>query len=285
MGLLPGLGDQGTDRHQHPQHQANHEPRTTEPRNRTQPDKQATTDAAPIGVGLLVAAYTQERAAEATLAALTRAGSDTGIGYGDAAVVRRDAEGRVHISETRDMSTKTGAGIGGLIGGVIGILGGPAGIAIGAGAGATLGGLAAHADAGFDQQSLEKLGTALPARTSALVITTSKAFVEAVRDQSAHGENLTIASEIAGVIGDHLAARQDVLLDMVLTEDGVAASKVVSAPNQLAVFNIAATDNAVAAEVGVVTEQGAGVAGVADVSDKPDPATPNPDPPPEAVSR
>lgn len=222
----------------------------------------------PVAVGLLVGAYTQERAAEDTLTALTQTGVDTGLVFDDAAVVRRDAEGRVHIRETGDMSTGAGAGIGALVGGVIGILGGPAGIAIGAGAGAALGGLAAHADTGFDQESLERLGAALPAGTSAIVVTTSQGFVEAVREQAADGENLTMATQIASVVGEHLAARQDVLLAMVLTEDGVTASKVVSSPEQLAVFNIAATDDAVAAQAAVVTDDGAaGVAGVAVAAD------------------
>lgn len=194
----------------------------------------------PTGVGLVVAAYVREGAAHDALTALSRAPSDGGLVYGDAAVVRRDTKGRAHISETGDLSTGAGAGIGALVGGVIGILGGPAGIAIGAGAGAALGGLATHADTGFDQQSLETLGAALPAGTSALVVTTSQDFVAAVRAQAVNGENLTMAGEIAAVVGEHLARRQDVLLAMVVTDEGVVASTVVSAPDQLAVFGIAA---------------------------------------------
>lgn len=191
------------------------------------------------GVGLLVAAYTQERAADDTLTDLMRVGSTAGLLYDDAAVVRRDAEGRVHITETGDMSTRTGAGVGALIGGIIGILGGPAGIAIGAGTGAALGGLAAHADIGFDQQSLEQLGAALPAGASALVVTTSQELVESVRDQVTDADTMTTAAQIAAVVGDHLATRQDILLAMALTTSGVTAIKIVSAPDQLAVFHIA----------------------------------------------
>lgn len=234
----------------------------------TQPSDSSPSTPTPAAVGLLVAAYTQEGAADDTVTALGNAASGTGFVYDDAAVVRRNSQGRVHISETGDMSTGAGAGIGALVGGVIGILGGPAGIAIGAGAGAALGGLAAHADTGFDQESLERLGAALPAGTSALVVTTSQGFVEAVRDQASDGENLTMATQIAGVVHEHLAAREDVLLAMVLTEDGVTASKVVSSPEQLAVFNISASDDAAAAEAAVVTEDGAaGVAGIAVAAD------------------
>ena len=41
--------------------------------------------------------------------------------------------------------------------------------------------------------------------------------------------------------------RLDVLMAMVLTEEGVAASKVVSAPDEVAVFGIAATEEGVVA--------------------------------------
>ena len=42
------------------------------------------------------------------------------------------------------------------------------------------------------------------------------------------GTTLAVAREIAAEISAHLEARQDVLLAMAITEDGVAAGKVVS---------------------------------------------------------
>jgi uncharacterized membrane protein len=137
-----------------------------------------TTDQGVVGVGMLVAAYADEGAADGALDALKQARSDGAFYFDDAAVVRRDAGGEVHIKETGDMSTGKGAGIGALIGGVVGLIGGPAGVALGAGAGAAIGGLAAHSDAGFDADSLEALGGALPNGTSALAVTTSQDFVE-----------------------------------------------------------------------------------------------------------
>ena len=209
------------------------------------------------GVGMFVAAYVDERGADNTLEALKQAKKQGQFYYDDAAVVRNSAEGKVHIKETGDMSTGKGAGIGALIGGVIGILGGPAGVALGAGAGAAIGGIAAHGDAGFDQDSLEEIGAALPAGTSALAVTTSQDFVEEVRKQAPDEDTLTIASSIAAEISDRLNARQDVLMAMVLTEDGVAATKVVSSPSEVAVFGIAATDDGVVAGQAVATEDGA----------------------------
>jgi hypothetical protein len=154
------------------------------------------------------------------------------------------------------MSTGKGAGVGALIGGVIGLLAGPAGVAAGAAAGAAIGGIAAHHDAGFDQDSLKEIGSALPSGTSALAVTTSKDFVEAVREEATEEETLTLARDIASEINDRLKARKDVLMAMVLTEAGVAATEVVSSPEEVAVFGIAAFEEGVVARAGVATEEG-----------------------------
>jgi uncharacterized membrane protein len=98
-------------------------------------------------------------------------------------VIRQDADGKVHYSETGDMRMGRGAGAGALIGGLLGILGGPAGIAIGASAGAALGAAATHGDAGFRDESLKTVGLALKPSTSAVFAITSDAFLRAVQDQ------------------------------------------------------------------------------------------------------
>lgn len=217
------------------------------------------------GVGLFVAAYVDERGADQALEALKQAQKDGEFYFDDAAVVRRDAEGKVHIKESGDMTTGKGAGIGALIGGVLGLLGGPAGVALGLGAGALVGGIAAHGDAGFDNDSLKEIGAALPAGTSALAVTTSKDFVEQVRKQAPDEETLTLAKDIATQINDSLSARKDVLMAMVLTEAGVAASKVVSSPEEVAAFGIAATEEGMVARAGVATAEGAVVVDAAAV--------------------
>ena len=74
------------------------------------------------GIGLLVAAYVDERGADNALAQLKQAKKADQFYYENAAVVRRSAEGKMHTKETGDMSTGKGAGIGALIGGVIGVV-------------------------------------------------------------------------------------------------------------------------------------------------------------------
>lgn len=208
------------------------------------------------GVGMFVAAFVDERAAEDALKIMKEARRSGDFYYEAAAVIRSDHKGKVHISEPGDMSTGEGAGVGALFGSVIGLLGGPAGMAIGAGAGAALGGLAGHGDAGFDNDSLEEIGGALVPGSSALVASTSQLFVEEVRRQAESGATLTAAKEIAGNIRQNLEARQDVLYSLVITENGVAASQVVSSPTALAVFGIAATEEGVVAGQAVATGEG-----------------------------
>ncbi|WP_406656459.1 DUF1269 domain-containing protein [Methanolobus sp. ZRKC2] len=216
------------------------------------------------GVGLIVAGYVDEMGADHALDSLKDAKKHGNFDFDDAAVVRRDAKGKVHIKETGDMSTGKGAGIGLLIGGVVGLLGGPAGVAVGAGAGAVVGGLAAHHDAGFDDKSLEEIGDVLPPGTSSIAVTTSKDFVEKVREHAPESERLTAAKELAVEIHDNLASRKDVLMAMELNEDGMAAGKIVSSPEEVDVFGIAASEEGVVAGAGVATPEGAAKAGAAD---------------------
>ncbi len=168
-----------------------------------------TADQGVPGVGMFLANYTGETDANEAFENLKRAKDDGLFHFEDAAVVSRDAAGKVSIEEHGDMSTGKGAGIGALVGGVIGILGGPAGVAIGASAGAAIGGMAAPSDAGFNNETLNKIGGALPNSTSALAVTTSKGFVESVRDEASDQDTLTLAQDIADEISGNLNAGQD----------------------------------------------------------------------------
>jgi uncharacterized membrane protein len=136
------------------------------------------------------------------------------------------------------MSTGMGAGIGALIGGVIGLLGGPAGVAVGAGGGAAIGAIAAHHDAGFSNESLKEIGAALLPGTSALAVSTSRAFVEAVRNQVPDTQTLTVAKELAATIEARLRARQEALFSLVITEQGIVATEVTASSSEVAVFGI-----------------------------------------------
>jgi hypothetical protein len=125
-----------------------------------------------------------------------------------------------------------------------------------AGTGAALGAIAAHRDAGFDNDTLKEIGGSLLPGSSALVATTSQLFVEEARRQAEVGETLSGAREIAADIRGNLELRQDVLYSLAITEEGVGATRVISSPTALAVFGVAATEEGAVAAQAVVTPEG-----------------------------
>jgi uncharacterized membrane protein len=108
-----------------------------------------------VPIQLLVAAFEGEREAEEVLKGLKAARKKRVIGIQDAAVLRRDQKGKLHIKETGDWGGGKGAAAGAAVGVTVGILTGGAGLLLGAAA-AAIGGLAAKLrDSGFSDARLE----------------------------------------------------------------------------------------------------------------------------------
>ena len=228
------------------------------------------------GVGLLLAAFTAEDAADQVLKAMKEAKKQGQFYYEAAATIKKEADGDVHYHESGDMSTGKGAGIGALIGGVIGILGGPGGIALGAGAGAAIGAIAAHGDAGFRDSSLEQIGTALRPGSSAVMVITSKDFLHEFRKLVSDDDLYPMMQAVGASISDAQLQGKDMLLGFVLTDQGVAVQRMAFDETSVEVFGAAVTEDAAAVgaayaddtgiiyQVGVADAEGAAVeAGVA----------------------
>ena len=95
------------------------------------------------------------------LKALKQARREKLIRIQDAAVLRKDEKGKVHIRETADMGGGKGAALGGVAGAAIGLLAGPA-LLVPAAVGALVGGLSAKLrDSGFSNERLQTLGESL----------------------------------------------------------------------------------------------------------------------------
>jgi uncharacterized membrane protein len=92
-----------------------------------------------VRLQVIVAAFSDEDAADLALDELQMASADQGIAIQDAAVVRRDAHGVLHTNETNTWDEGAAAAAGSLIGGLIGLLGGPPGLAVGTAGGAVVG--------------------------------------------------------------------------------------------------------------------------------------------------
>src|SRR5260370_25876372 len=123
---------------------------------------------ADIPVQVIVAAFNDLNGASQALKSLKEAKKERLIEIEDAAVLTKDADGKVKTKETADMRAGKGATIGAITGGVVGLLAGPIGWA--ALGGGVIGGLAAQLhDGGFRDDPLRQLAEGLTPNSSALV--------------------------------------------------------------------------------------------------------------------
>ena len=234
-----------------------------------------------VPIEVIVAAFQDEDGAKAALKQLKSAKRQGLIKIDDAAVIRKDEKGKLHIKETADMSTGRGAGIGAVIGGVVGLLAGPVGVALGAGAGAALGGVAAHGDAGFKDERLEKIGEGLEPGTSAIVAVVEHKWVAAVQAQLEEEAADVMAQQLSADIHAQLSEGKEVAYSaiaaegaasvtrtagneeemeqesVVVTDEGVAAQKIVANKEGVAAAQLVATDEGTEVVEAVVTEEGA----------------------------
>lgn len=208
-------------------------------------------------VGFLVMAFTDENAADDALKALQDAKKHNQVYFEDAVTIRQDAAGKMKYHEIGDMSTGKGAGVGAFVGGVLGILGGPAGIALGASAGAAIGAIAAHRDAGFKDDSLNRIGVALKPGTSALAMITSDDFLKAVHQQVGDEELQEFVTHLAAEISRLLEAGKNMALGLILAEDGLAIREIAADEQSTEVVGAVITSDAVVAGAAVITDEGA----------------------------
>jgi uncharacterized membrane protein len=120
------------------------------------------------GVFVFVATYPDRDGAEADYDVVKDLHSAGAIGTYDAAVVDKDAEGKVHVHK-HEKPTQHGAWSGLAVGAVVGLLFPPAIIASGV-VGAAAGGLIGHLWRGMSRSDLRELGEALDDGEAALVV-------------------------------------------------------------------------------------------------------------------
>ena len=99
-----------------------------------------------------------------------------------AAIIERDATGRVQIPEGADNVTGEGFAVGGLIGMLVGVLGGPVGMLLGLGTGGLVGGLYDVDQADTKDQTLWQVAQHVPPGTNGLLAEVEEYAVEVVDD-------------------------------------------------------------------------------------------------------
>jgi uncharacterized membrane protein len=130
-------------------------------------------------IQVIVAAFPTEMGAKDALKDLDEAKKQGVIDVKDAAVLMRDQNRELHITESADKGFGRGAAIGGVAGAAVGLLAGPIGWAtLG---GAAVGGLAAKLrDGGFKDERLRQMGAGLQPGSSALVAVIEHTWLEDV---------------------------------------------------------------------------------------------------------
>jgi len=219
-----------------------------------------------VPVQVVVAAFKDENTASEALKALKQARNEGLIRIVNAAVLRKDADGKLHIKETADMGGGKGAAIGGVLGGVVGLLAGPVGWA--AVGGAVIGGLAAKLhDGGFKDERLKKLGASLGPGNSAIVAVVEHTWVREVEKAMAEAGADVVTEQISADVAQQLQAGGEVALSAISTGDALEVSRVAASDAKVEASRMVTTAEGTYAE-GVVATKDEITAGAAMITDQ-----------------
>jgi uncharacterized membrane protein len=209
-----------------------------------------------VPIQIVVAAFTSPDGASKALQALKDARAAGLVAIDNAAVLTKDADGKLDIKETNDWGGGKGAVVGGVAGAAVGLLAGPVGWATGIGA--LVGGLAAKLrDSGFSDARLRKLGESLQPGTSAIVAVVEHRWVEQVEKQLAEEGANTLTEEIGSDIATQLEAGRDVAYTALSSAGVVSAERIAVGESSAEWSGIAATpDSITAASVTIEREPG-----------------------------
>ena len=209
-----------------------------------------------VPVQLIVAAFNDEQAADEALKALKQAKRERLIGIENAAVIRKDEKGKLHIRETADLGGGRGAVLGGVAGAAIGLIAGPA-LVVPAAVGALVGGLTAKLkDSGFSDERLRTLGEGLTPGSSAIVAVIDHKWVREVEKELEEAGADMLTAELQSDIAAQLEAGHDVAFTAISSQEGYAAGRVAGGEDEVEGASVVVTDDVVVGERFVATQAG-----------------------------
>lgn len=221
-----------------------------------------------VPVELIVAAFQDENGADAALQKLKEAKKENLIAIQNAAVIRRDKNDKLHISETADWGGGKGAAVGAIVGGAIGLIFPPSILVSGA-IGAGIGGLAAKLrDSGFPDGELKEIGAGLKPGTSAIVAVVELTYVAEIQRQLAAEGAKTMRQAIAADIAAQLEQGRDVAYTAATDGDTTNMSRTAVGKDYAEQENLAVTAGAVAASKVVVDKDDVKAAGIVATQDE-----------------
>ena len=186
-----------------------------------------------VPVQLIVAAFQDEKTADEALKGLKQARKENLIRIENAAVLRKDEKGKLHIKETADMGGGKGAALGGVAGAAIGLIAGPA-LLVPVAVGALVGGLAAKLrDSGFSDERLKKVGEGLKPGSSAIIAIVEHKWVEQVEKEMEEAGADLFTEALGADISEQLEAGHEVAYSALATEEGYAVDRVAGGEDQV----------------------------------------------------
>jgi len=215
-----------------------------------------------VPVQLIVAAFQDEKTAGEALKQLKAAKREGLIDIDNAAVLRKDEKGKLHIKETADMGGGKGAVLGGVAGAAIGLIAGPL-LVVPATVGALVGGLAAKLrDSGFSDERLKTLGDGLKPGSSAIVAVVEHKWVAQVERAMAEAGADAVTAALSADIAAQLEAGHDTAFTAITSESGFAAARVAGGADSVEGGRIAVDDSGVYGERFYATKEGFVVEGL-----------------------
>jgi uncharacterized membrane protein len=216
-----------------------------------------------VPVQVIVAAFQDEEAAKGALKALKQARKEGLIKIENAAVLRKDEKGKLHIKETHDMGGGKGAALGGVGGAAIGLVAGAA-LAAPVVVGALVGGLVAKLrDSGFSNQRLEAMGEGLKPGTSAIVAVVEHTWVAKVEQALAEAQAEVMTANIQADIASQLEAGHEVAYSVIASQEGISAGRIAGGEDEIEGGKLVIDESGVYGGRFVATEDGFAVEGFA----------------------
>lgn len=216
-----------------------------------------------VPIQLIVAAFQDEKSATEALKVLKQARREKLIGIQNAAVLRKDEKGKLHIKETADMGGGKGAALGGVTGAAIGLIAGPA-LLVPAAVGALVGGLAAKLrDSGFSNERLKALGENLKPGSSAIVAVVEHKWVAEVEQAMAEAGADAVTAALGADIAAQLEAGHQVAYSAISSEEGFSASRLAGGEDSVEGGKITVDDSGVYGGRFFATQDGFVVEGLA----------------------
>ncbi len=195
-------------------------------------------------VQAIVAAFSSTDGAQQVMDEIKQGKKEGLIGIIDAAVVVKDADGKLKITDARRRSRRRkGLITGGVVGGLVGLLAGPVGwAALGGGAVGALAGRVAGAPL---KATMEGIGDSLPPSSSAIVAVIEHTWIAEVEQALADVGAQVLRSAISADIAATLQAGGNVFYTVGEGPGGVGAARVAETATSTSVSGFIADDEGV----------------------------------------